>query len=240
MVVVIHIIGSDKHIAMLSSAVIISTFVFTYLKNMIYIQQHLTEFIKKRTMERRLRQGDCFRDISGIETTSLQKIYTVFMKNSNVSYQENEPLCYEDPSDIAVAKIKDLEKKRQTHDRALERLNRAYLYTDMGLSEKEYLQSRQEITQAIQSINEKIKNLHPESSVGEDDMEFLEASCNFLIKKELLSAEPIQWLNFAEHVSSATIHQFLCDIITKIVFYKRRILSIEFKNGIVHRFVYNE
>ena len=217
----------------------VGTFVFTYLKNMIRIQQHMREILTPEAMEAELLKGDCFREVSSIEKASLQKIYAVFCKNSNVAYQEGEPLRYDDPAVIAGNQVKELEKKRQAHERALERLNKAYLYAEIGLSEKEYLQNRQEIMQAIQDIDHKIKVIQPTSN-SEDDIAFLEASSNFIIKQELLSDEPIQWMDFALHVNASTIHQFLCAIVTKIVFYQRRILSIEFKNGVVHRFLYRE
>lgn len=227
----------DNNLAV--SDMMIGTFVFTYLKNMIRIQQHMDEATTPEAMEAELLKGDCFRDVSGMEKASLQKIYAVFCKNSNVAYQEEEPLRYDDPAVIAGNQVKELEKKRQSHERALERLNKAYLYAEIGLSEKEYLQNRQEIMQAIQDIDQKIQVIQPNSS-SEDDIAFLEASSNFIIKQELLSDAPIQWMDFALHVSAATIHQFLCAIVTKIVFYQRRILSIEFKNGVVHRFLYRE
>lgn len=215
------------------SDVMLGEFVFSYLQNMIYIQKNMNNIKDEGMLEKELLWGEYLSDVKYIEEKSLQDIYDSFMQKSDVNYQQKEKI-----TDMETDRKANLETERQNHERALERLNKAYLYADGALSEKEYLTERQNIQENIRKLDSKIKQMQYKEDVSHNDAKFIEETSNFLIKNVLSERGKLNWKEFANNIDKRELNIFLKTIITKIVFNEHKIMSIEFKNGIVHRFVY--
>lgn len=215
------------------SDVMIGNFVFSYLRNMIYIQNNMKRIPDKEKLEKELLFGEYLSDVKYIEEKSLQDIYDSFVHKHDVNYQKKEK-----KTDMEVDRKTNLEQEREAHKRALERLNKAYLYDDATLTEKEYLTERQNIQDNIRKIDSKIKQMQYTENISQNDEKFIEETNNFLIKNVLSNRGEFNWKEFANNIDKKELNLFLKTIITKITFNGHKILSIEFKNGIVHRFVY--
>lgn len=97
---------------------------------------------------------------------------------------------------------------------------------------------RQQILEKIESIDKQLSEIASNAAEGAIDKEFFAQADNLIIQKQLTGTKPIKWVEFTNLVETQNLQKFLRSIIVKIVYYKRQIISIEFKNGIVHKFIY--
>ena len=211
----------------------IGEFLFTYLQNMIYVQDNLDKIDSLEQLEKELLYGVYLDKVSYIEEKSLQDIYNNFLQKSNVKYQQKEVVKLEE-----LDKVQTLLNEQKSHQKALERLNKAYLYGDGILSEKEFLTEKQKIQENIRKTELEIKRLQQNKNVNNDDVKFLQETSDFLIKNTISKRGTINWKEFAANINNRDVNIFLNTIINKIAFYHKKIMYIEFKNGIKHRFVY--
>lgn len=216
------------------SDISLGPFIFDYLQNIVYIQKHIQHFPTPQSFEKKLLQGEPFNKIVAIDPDTLQKLYDAFAMDGSVEYHGKKT------ETDSVSERDLLIAERQTHERAFERLKQIYLYEDIGISKKDFLSERQRITERIDAINLKLQKYAASTAASQKDIEFLNQASNFIIQKQLISNKPIDWPTFALHVDAENLNRFLQTIITRIIFYKKKVLSIEFKNGIVHKFIYQD
>ena len=216
------------------SDIMIGEFLFSYLQNMIYVQDNLDKINSLEKLEKELLYGKYLDKVSYIEENSLQDIYNNFMQKSNVRYQQKEVVQL----DVEMDKEQPLLNEQQSHQKALKRLNKAYLYGDGSLSEREFLTERQNIQENIRKTELEIKKLHQSKNVNSDDVKFLQETSDFLIRHTIAKRGTINWREFAANINNRDVNRFLKTIINKIAFYHKKIMYIEFKNGIKHKFVY--
>lgn len=217
----------------------IGSFVFNYIRNILYVQHHITDYPTPESIEQRLLHSSyCFENVFGIEKHTLQELYDSFTLASNTAAHPFLP-AKKIQLDSAAVKIDDLISKRQKHQYAFERLKRLYLYDENAFSEKDFISEKQQIMQKIDKINEELQKLSAEADSSNDiEMDFLEKASNFILMQKLLGDDEIVWQEFARHTDPEIIQRFVKAIITKIVYYDKKIYSIEFKNGSRHVFLY--
>lgn len=212
-------------------------FLLTYMRNMIQIQQNISENMTRKDMEKVLLSGLSKYEIKKIADDSLENIYQSFMYQANIEYA---PPKKPDYLEIENSSLKDkLKKEKAKHERALERLNHAYLYNDVEISSDTFSLERKKIMQKLSDVKTKLRELDHHTEKGGQDYAFLKQASDYLIKKCLSSSEPIDWVELALHVDVSVLHQFFLTTIERITTYKARIIYIKFKNGIVHHFVYD-
>lgn len=215
----------------------IGTFVITYMQNMIRLRRKCrTEKLSMEAMEKELLYNYPFRDIKGIESQSMKAIYASFMYGADVDYHRSE----EKEIELDDAALEEFIKTKKSHERALERLTHAYLYDDGGISEKAYLKERKRIQSEIEAVSKKIKSLSSGEEASRRDYAFFDQVGDYLIREQLLSTATVDWDEFASHVKNKNLQEFFRTVIYRIVTYQGKILSIEFKNGVQHRFIYRE
>jgi len=214
----------------------VGTFVLTYMRNMIEIQQHIQSYLNRADMEHRLLHGSPFSDVEGIAAENMESIYANFLREAHIDYQPQ----VKTEDGFSVEEREQLERERSKHKRALERLHRAYLYDDAGILDDIFQKELKEIQKALSAVEAKLKKLDEKNLPATGDTAFLKQASDYLIRKTLLSDEPIDWVDLAMHVDDDALRQFFLTVLRRIVTYKGKIVSIEFQNGIQHRFLYKD
>ena len=192
---------------------------------MIQVQQNISPDTTREEMEKALLNGLDKYEIKKIAADSLEDIYRSFMCQANIEYIPKEQPDYLEKENSHLKE--KLEKEKVKHERALERLNHAYLFLE-----------RKKIIQKLSDVKSKLRELDQHIEKKEDDYAFLEQASDYLIKKCLLSSDPINWVELALHVDVSVLHQFFLATIERITSYKAKIIYIKCKNGIVHHFSY--
>jgi len=214
--------------------VTLGNFVFTYLQNMIYIQSNFGEIKNNEILEKELLHGAGMAEVSYIDSNSLQEIYDSFIRRSDVVYNQDENAV----ESLETDRYTQLATEKQNHQRALERLNNLFLYSEDALSEKDYLIEKNRIQESIRKIDSLLSQEESQKVATNKDLEFIKCAGDFLIKSIIIKRGAFDWRLFAKNAGAKNINTFLRTVINKIVYYDNRVVSIEFKNGIVHRFVY--
>ena len=194
--------------------VMLIPFVFRYLQNMIFVQDHADRFRSAETMQGRLLAG--FSDIAGI--AHVDEIFDAFQHSRRVDYRP-----------VSAPPISAASGDRKKLKRALERLKELYLYNDM---------SRDEYVAEKRKIDEKLQALPAEPAAEEAQPAFLESARQFALSSLLRSREPLTYEQLLTYTDDKTLHEFLQRVLRRIDMRGDRIASITFANGVTHEFIY--
>lgn len=224
------------------SDITLGPFVINYIANLLKAQEALSKKDSLRSFENLLLKGKPFKDIAGIERQGLEQTYlaTVYGGLDKVTYEQPQ---YNDTTATTLEpELELLKREKKKHERAGERLQNLYLYSDDSMSEKDYLLKKKEITDAIEIINEKIWELHERESnqISINDLSFLQKASYFYLSNELLRTRMINYKTMITTIDNQLVKDFVNTVISKICVDDRRITSITFKNGITHKFVYKK
>lgn len=210
-------------------------FILNYISNFINLQSKITQNHSFRDIERILLRGSAFVDVIGIDKKGLEETYIAFA----VGFQSGSYETKEEEGGISL-ELESLKKEKQKYEKALTRLEDLFLYADEAMSEKDFLFKKRDIVANIDRVNNSIAAAHKSMTDMQltTDTSFLNKASNFLIAKELTNKRDIDFREFLEVVDSVLIQDFIQTVIDKIVVSDKRILSITFKNGITHNFMY--
>lgn len=192
-------------------------FVFQYLQNMIFIQDHASHFRSAASMEKRLLQG--FPDITGI--LNRDDIFQAFQESHRVDYR---------PAVMPVLSSASTDERKKL-ERALERLKDLYLYNDM--SRDEYAAERRKIVEKLQVIPKEPAQEEPPTA-------FLESARQYALSSLLRSAEPITYEQLLTYTDDKTLHDFLKTVLRRLDMAGHHVASITFANGVKHEFIYRQ
>lgn len=217
--------------------VLLGPFIFNYIANLVKATAAKSQIKDEHALEVRLLNGPEFENIVGIEEISLSATFQSIFASKRTSYKHSTSSL---PS-IDQTGLTKLQSEKAKLERAMERLKKLYLFDDGAMSEKEYLSTKQDLDLKLVTINNKIADLE-ESSFPADkgDLAFVQSISSFLLAHKLLSEEHIEYSKFALTVDDQTLKDFINSVIDAIYIKNRLPISIVFKNGLEHRFIYKE
>ena len=214
----------------------IGNFVMNYISNIINAKKHISSMHSPKELERFLLFGSCFADVVGI--AEIDSLYFSLKANSvpkgsrqpNFNYNQGE----DDADNSQVNKVKqELAKK----ERALERLNKLFLYDEEAMSEAEYIVTKTQLRQEIAQLHEKLASLSAPAQTISDDIYITNAS-SFILSKVFESEDYIDFGELVELVDKPALREFALSTIAKITTNNQHITCIEFSNGSIHHFAY--
>jgi hypothetical protein len=97
---------------------------------------------------------------------------------------------------------------------------------------------RDEIEAERVSAQNELRNLQTEDPVSTNDLAFFRSASGWLLAHHLNTDDHIEYSELAAIVQPDVLLDFIRTVIRKITVKDKRIYSIEFQNGIVHRFLY--
>ena len=218
------------------SDVTIGPFVFNYVRNMLQVTAKAKRLQSKDELERMLLSGTPFEHVLGLSDDTLNQLWGLLHStHSNVYYA---PISSQELP-VANVDVKSLKDKGERLKRALQRLKDAYLYSDDGMSEKEYLETKTDIETQLVAVNNDILSAQ-QSNVSAEDFDFMEKASALLLSHCLNASAEIDY----QELWLATGADILCDVahsmINDIYAHDGKIISITFKNGMTHKFVWKE
>lgn len=208
---------------------LIGEFVFNYIGNIVNVKKIISSIRSPKELEHHLLFGSCFADVVGI--AEIDSLYMSLKANSSRPLGGNSTASTDVDS---TAKIQaDIAKK----ERALERLNKLFLYDDEAMSEAEYIVTKNKLRQEIAQLNDKLTESSAPINTVSDDKFIINASDLILLKFFELG-EYIDFIKLVEIVDKPVIREFAVSVIKKITTNNHKITSIEFTNGSIHHFAY--
>ena len=136
--------------------------------------------------------------------------------------------------------IAALKKEKEKLERAMQRLQDLYLYSDKALSEKDFIIRKSEITSHLKEINTKLGLMNNNSESLLSDEEFIRQASHLLIQKELEGKKYIYYKKLASTVDPDILKTYMDTILDSIFLIDGHVSSIVFKNGLNHVFNYKE
>ncbi len=223
------------------SDVVLGPFVLNYIANILKAQKGFGKTTTVEAFEKKLLRGAMFFDVKHIDSVGLTEMYDMLkeensgeavysaVKRSTRKRQKEES----SEKDLLLA-----EKHR--NERALQRLKSLFLYSDDTISESDYLVEKKSLTDTLEKIDKRIKEIDKSSSeqFSLSDDEFMEKASTFIMTNALQSKRYIDFEEMIRTIDTKVVKNFVVSIIQKIVIKDGRILSIRFKNGIEHKFLY--
>ena len=215
---------------------VLGEFVLNYVLNIMNAQKGFVDIHSPEELERRLLKGSTFADIQHIGVDGLNTLYNMlsrFSSKDSVLTAKPRTRAKVDPE------LRRMQNEKKKQERALERLNHLFLYSEGSMSEREYVIQKQEITDTLQEINEAIGLVSRESwsrSLSDDD--FIMQASSFILNQQLQNREYIYFERLAGDIAPETIKDFFLSIIDSIILRGGRCETIVFRNGLSHTFIY--
>lgn len=175
----------------LLSDIIIGPFIFNYVSNLIRLQERITPKYSIRDMERALLRGNTFIDVVGIDNESLKE---TFFALTNGLPGQAYPLITNDDAPIPNLEIERLQKEKVKYEKALTRLEDLYLFSEEGISQKDYSFKKRDLQERLEEIEVDINTLQQKNDDKTSDS-FINSAQHFSMMNWL-------WVNWPTTVES--------------------------------------
>lgn len=225
--------------AKMASDVVIGPIVLNYIKNMVHASKAASKISTVEELERTLLTGSMFKSVVGIDSVGLAATFSMLSPHAsgNVFYR---PAAASSNNGIDETKITLLSQERDKNIRALERLKKLFLFDETAMNEKEYLQTKRELEVRNTQIENELAEIQTDNMEESGGASFVASASSFLVAHSLTMDCEINYRELATLVDENTLKGFIGSVISSICIIDRKIESITFKNGVVHKFLYKE
>lgn len=216
----------------------IGEFAINMISNIFMAKKSFSEIGSPAELESRLLSGKCFEKVSCIDHEGLLSLYDILSRFKSDKSFTLIPKKREKTKSAINTEVNAIKKELDRHKRALDRLNELYLYSDDGISEKEYLLRRQDISSKISDLNKKLGGNDTNNVQALTDEEFIKKASHLIINTKLQDKAYINYKEFASSVSTEILYEYIHYMIKRIYITDSRITSIIFNNDLKLDFIY--
>lgn len=220
------------------SDIVVGPFILNYVANIIKAQNNFGATTGLETFEKKLLRGDVFSGVTGIDKTGLQEMYDMLRAGKfGTDIYEPKSVTVDD-AEVNERDLLLTEKRKK--ERALARLKTLYLYSDSDIPETEYFIERKTITDDLEQIDARLEEIEKNASASFSisDEDFIAKASYFIMSQQLLTKRYVNFDTMIRKIDTKIIKDFVNSVIKKIVILDGKIISIRFKNGIEHKFLY--
>lgn len=217
---------------------IIGEFVINYILNMLNAKKTFSKIHTPEELEGRLLYGSTFSDVSHIEQDGLNDFFNLLSRyGSDNSFVFSIKKPRKKRASVNP-ELSALRKEKEKQERAMQRLQDLYLYSDNAISEKDFILRKADISKRLDDINAQLGMITRNSDSILSDEDFIKQASHLLIQKELQNKEYIYFKNLAANVSPEILKTYMDTILDSVYMVDGRVSSIVFKNGLTHKFIY--
>ena len=221
-----------------TSEVVLGEFVFNYILNMLNVQKNFDSINSVEDMEKMLLSGSTFRDVDGIERAGLDDLYNMLASGLTEKAPFDSSVEVRKKPVVSDIELENLNTEKTRIERAAERLQNLYLYSDDSISQKDYIIQRETLMSQRAEVNEQIGMVMSNADEKDvSDEEFVHAASKFILTQKLEGRTYIYYKRLATTVSREVLRSFVMSIIENITIYDGRVQTIVFKNGLSHTFI---
>lgn len=220
------------------SDIVVGPFILNYVANIIKAQNNFGATTSLETFEKKLLRGDVFSDVKGIDKAGLQEMYDMLRAGkfgTDIYEPKNVTI-----DDTAINERDLLLTEKRKKERALARLKTLYLYSESDMPETEYFIERKTITDELEQIDARLEEIEKNASASFSisDEDFIAKASYFIMSQQLLTKRYVNFDTMIRKIDTKIVKDFINSVVKKIVILDGKILSILFKNGIEHKFLY--
>lgn len=215
----------------MASDVRLAPFVFQYISSLAKAQDKISNMTTVKILEKSiLNSSDVFKDVKAIVGLD-----SLLYGSIDVEYESTEIEAKENKTSTA---LEIYEKDKEKHQRALQRLDNLFLYSEDAMSEKDYLLQKRNITIQIDEIDAKIKDLYKKDTTPVANDLFLESAYYFILNNEFMKKKKVDYRKLAINTDRQVVKDFLNLVVSRVIVDNGRVSAIRFKNGVIHEFIY--
>ena len=219
---------------------VLGEFVINYILNMLNAKKEFSKIKSPEELEKRLLFGSTFSGIERIEENGLHGFYNLLARydsDNSFSFAIRKP---RKKKAVVAPEVEQLRKEKERQERAMQRLQELYLYSESAMSEKDFIIRKTEISKRLDDVNAKLGLVSRgyESSLSDED--FIRQASHLLISRQLSERKYIYFKEFAKSVSPQILKTYLDTILDSVAVTCGRVESIVFKNGLTHKFIYRQ
>jgi hypothetical protein len=214
----------------MASDVIIGPFIFNYISNILKARMNINEIGGINKLQKILLAGECFEDVKSIAADGLQALYNSLIYRT-VPTVEYDPKTEDSSSLNSDIELGALQKEKEKNERALQRLKQLYLYDESGMTEQDYIKSKNEITAVLNTILAKINEVEKKASISASgaDISFIQNASNFIVSKRLSSKKYIDYPELCLKLDNQVLKDFISSTIDWIYVTNSRVTKIIFQ-----------
>ena len=131
-----------------------------------------------------------------------------------------------------------LDRDQKKYERALERIEQLYLYSEESMPEKDYVLKRNELKAMLDNIAERRAEVNSRLGLAPASSDFLEKATYFYLTNSLNQKRSLDFRKMVDTFEPKMLQDFLCSVIDHIVVVDGHVASISFKNGLTNKFIY--
>lgn len=225
------------------SDVKIGPFVINYISAMVRVSNERRKIKSPEELEEMLLFDKAvFADIMGLSSDSLNTTFELLTgKSATGGVLWRADLVDREGAAADPAEIENLKDQIRKYERAKERLEDAYYFSDDGMSEKEYLEKKNRFDSMRVSAENKLKELtETHIASGVDESAFMKSASAFLLTHKIRAGSHIVYSDLAGMVEEESIKEFFNLVLNHITVKDRRVTEIVFANGLSHKFIYRD
>lgn len=216
---------------------VLGPFVINYIANIIRAKDSVSVTTSLDVLERKLLRGDAFSDVDHIEQDGLEELHSLLL--SGLTGVEYRPAIIANDQASPLTEREILEDRRRKKETALNRLKALYLYGDEETPEKDFIIEREKILGELTEIEARLAELQRQGSDGPlSGNDFIQKASYFIMVEKLLDDRYVDYEKYIRQINPSVPRNFLNNIISQIVVNDGRVISISFKNGMTHNFIY--
>ena len=225
------------------SDVKIGPFMINYISAMVRVSNERRKIKFPEDLEAMLLSDkSVFGEIAGLSSNSLNSTYELLTGKSAASgalWHAN--LVDQGGISDDSAEIEELRNQIRKCERAKERLEDAYYFSDDSMSEKEYLEKKNRFDSERVAAENKLKKLtETHLATGVDESSFIKSASAFLLTHKIRAGSHIVYSDLAGMIEEESIKEFFNLVLDHIIVKDRRIIEVVFANGLSHKFIYRE
>ena len=191
-------------------------------------------------LESILLSGEIFKDVkldenSLYDTIILLQYIRSFDIKSNYNYSDNI-IDFQKEKTVRT-ELDSLQSTKLKLERAAERLTNLYLYDEVEMAAQDYYKKKNEIDDKLKDINKQIQENIDNNMPCNTDINFVDDMKELVLKLNILEGVTIRELTL--NGSRAILRDFFNTIIGKVIILDSKVMEIQFKNGLVHKFIYD-
>lgn len=218
--------------------IVIGEFAINYILNMLNAKSTFSKISSPDELQQYLLKGSTFSGISCIEENGLNEFFNLLSRyGSDKSFVFTIKNPRKKKASISP-ELAVLRKEKEKLERALQRLQDLYLYSEKAMSEKDFIIRKSEITDHLKNINAQLGLMSKDPETFLSDEDFIKQASHLLIQKEMANRNYIYYKNLVAVVEPEILKTYMETILDSIYITDGKVSSIVFKNGLCHRFIY--
>lgn len=217
---------------------VIGEFVINYILNMLNAKKSFSTISTPDELQRRLLYGSTFKSVKRIDPDGLNEFFNLLARYRSDDSFSLFPGKARKKHAAVNPELQSLRKEKEKQERALQRLQDLFLYSDNSMSEKDFIIRKQSIISRIEEINSKLGMVSDSFGSSLSDEDFVKQASHLLISSYLKDKEYIYFRDLAVNTSDDVLRTYMTTILDSIIVDDSKIVSITFKNGLTHKFEY--